>query len=253
MKRGSGPSLLISLIAQAPSTLSTKKPRRTPPSASSYVGRSTSAGSSTAPNEIEGFEFQPGVTAVIEVRQTEIEDPPTDASSVRTELVRVISETRGLEPEVERWSIGSDAVTCQGFDGDPDTWRLARRDSGEWDTFSKPISGFEAADSTAYKLDVTVSPGEDPVLVEVISSEVVPPLSVGETARWEVLPRNSKHCWLDADAVAVPTIRTSPGTAPRLTTIAGFDLDFYSAYVVDVKPAPGGGFELVEIIETSTP
>lgn len=43
-------------------------------------------------DQIDGFTFTEGTAYVIDVRVTEVEDPPADASSLSYELVEVISE-----------------------------------------------------------------------------------------------------------------------------------------------------------------
>lgn len=43
---------------------------------------------------IEGFDYEEGYEYVLEVKRSAIENPPMDASSIRTELVRVISKEK---------------------------------------------------------------------------------------------------------------------------------------------------------------
>lgn len=43
-------------------------------------------------DQIDGFTFSPGTAYVIDVRVTEVENPPADASSLSYELVEVVSE-----------------------------------------------------------------------------------------------------------------------------------------------------------------
>jgi len=43
-------------------------------------------------SEIEGFEYEPGFVYNLEVNKTTIDNPPADGSSIRYELVRVISK-----------------------------------------------------------------------------------------------------------------------------------------------------------------
>jgi len=41
---------------------------------------------------IEGFQYEPGVEWVLDIRSTTIPDPPQDASSVRHTLIRIVSK-----------------------------------------------------------------------------------------------------------------------------------------------------------------
>lgn len=41
---------------------------------------------------IEGFEFSAGTSYVIDVRVTDVEDPPADASSKRYTLVQIVEQ-----------------------------------------------------------------------------------------------------------------------------------------------------------------
>lgn len=41
---------------------------------------------------IEGFTYEPGFVYALEVKKTEIKNPPADGSSIRYELVRIISK-----------------------------------------------------------------------------------------------------------------------------------------------------------------
>ncbi len=43
-------------------------------------------------DSIEGFKYETGFIYALEVKKTEIENPPADGSSVRYELVRIISK-----------------------------------------------------------------------------------------------------------------------------------------------------------------
>lgn len=42
---------------------------------------------------IEGFDYEPGFTYVLEVEVREVEDPPADGSSLAYRLVRVVEKT----------------------------------------------------------------------------------------------------------------------------------------------------------------
>lgn len=44
--------------------------------------------------QIEGFEYEEGYSYFLEVKITEIENPPADASSLRYDLIKVISKTK---------------------------------------------------------------------------------------------------------------------------------------------------------------
>ncbi len=43
-------------------------------------------------DSIEGFNYEPGFVYALEVKKTEIENPPADVSSTKYELVRIISK-----------------------------------------------------------------------------------------------------------------------------------------------------------------
>ncbi len=43
-------------------------------------------------DSIEGFVYEPGYVYGLEVKKTEVSDPPADGSSVKYELVRIISK-----------------------------------------------------------------------------------------------------------------------------------------------------------------
>lgn len=75
--------------------------------------------------QIEGFEFEEGFTYELRVTQTEIEDPPADASSVKYTLVEVVSKTEYVpEPFVR-----TDIYTK--------TWRLVSYSDGK-ETYEVP-------------------------------------------------------------------------------------------------------------------
>lgn len=46
-------------------------------------------------DSIEGFTFEPGTSSVIDVRVSEVEDPPADGSSLTYTLVEVVSTEPG--------------------------------------------------------------------------------------------------------------------------------------------------------------
>ncbi len=43
-------------------------------------------------DSIEGFNYEPGYVYALEVKKTEVENPPADGSSIRYELVKIISK-----------------------------------------------------------------------------------------------------------------------------------------------------------------
>ena len=201
---------------------------------------------------IEGFTFEEGVTSIIDVEQTDIENPPADGPSVRTELVQVVEQTDGFDPPPERWLIGPDVVTCHQ-EGTSVEYRLARRETGVWDQLSGPIAGFEPDAGNRHDLYIAYPPGGEPELVELTSVRAVEPVTVDGTATWEVVPRSSFFCALEpgADPTPIVMVRTAPDTEPRLLPApTSFEPDYFTAYEIEVTEAADGGFELVEILDS---
>ncbi|MGG4607527.1 DUF4377 domain-containing protein [Providencia sp. Me31A] len=43
-------------------------------------------------NSIQGFDYQPGFTYILQVKQFDVPNPPADASSIRYELVKIVEK-----------------------------------------------------------------------------------------------------------------------------------------------------------------
>lgn len=43
-------------------------------------------------DSIEGFNYEPGFVYALEIKKTKVENPPADGSSIRYELVRIVSK-----------------------------------------------------------------------------------------------------------------------------------------------------------------
>ncbi|HGN1704991.1 TPA: DUF4377 domain-containing protein [Providencia rettgeri] len=43
-------------------------------------------------NSIQGFDYQPGFTYTLQVKQFDVPNPPADASSIRYELVKIVEK-----------------------------------------------------------------------------------------------------------------------------------------------------------------
>jgi heat shock protein HslJ len=52
-------------------------------------------------NDIEGFEFQPGIESELLVNKITVENPPADGSSIRYELVQIVSQSETQTAEME--------------------------------------------------------------------------------------------------------------------------------------------------------
>lgn len=133
---------------------------------------------------IEGFDFEQGFLYELQVKETTVENPPADASSVTLELVEVVNK----EPvAIKTVFIGPEQVECEGA-GPQLCYLYKENPSDDWLLFYDQINGFDYEEGYNYELLVAESRVENPpadgsstmlTLVEVVNKSVLPPSLIG--------------------------------------------------------------------------
>lgn len=112
---------------------------------------------------IEGFDFQPGYNWTLEVRRTEVKNPPADGSSARWELIRIVEQVMERSTlrqlTVEDVEVAGALVQCKSSTGLDDTClRIRTLGSQTWSVWPNTIEGYRHTAGIASTLRVRNSP-----------------------------------------------------------------------------------------------
>ena len=172
-------------------------------------------------DQIEGFTHTEGIAYELRVQISEIANPPADGSSLRYELVEVVSETAANPNTSTTLYVDANLADCVGVV--PQKCLLTRTDpNGEWEFFYDQIEGFTHTEGIAYELRVQIS-------------EIANPPADGSSLRYELVAVVSETA-VGTEPIS-PTSGNEAGAYP-----SGLEISILESFPVQVEVTVRGDF-----------